>query len=126
MDETGRIGLTAETGAQLEELLDELNPEKGVEGFKLIKKDLYRLAVSLGLKKRELPPPLASNSSSFLRINELDPDGRLYVAVENSELLPKDISVYGFVERLAEAGVREFYAYYQTTGQLPFDQYFDE
>jgi hypothetical protein len=126
MDEPTRIGLTAEAGSQLEELLDELNPDKGVEGVKLIKFDLYRLAVALGLKKSELPPPFTGNSTSSLRVNELDPDGVLYLAAEHSELLPDDTSVYGFVERLAEAGVRDFYTSYQTTGQLPFDQYFDE
>ncbi len=126
MDEPTRIGLTAEAGAQLEDLLDELNPNKGIEGIKLIKFDLYRLAVALGLKKSEVAPPLAGNSTSSLRVSELDPDGVLYLAAEQSEVLPADAPVYGFIERLAEAGVREFYAFYQTTGQLPFDQYFDE
>lgn len=127
MDEPNRIGLTAATGAQLEELLEELNPDPSQsEGVKLIKFDLYRLAVALGLRKAEQPPKLTENSTSSLRVTELDPDGVLYLAAEESPLLPAEDSVYEFIERLAESGIREFCSTYQKTGQLPFDQYFDE
>ena len=126
MDEQSRIGLTAATGAQLDELLEALNPDQGTEGVKLIKKDLYRLAVALGLKKTDPPPQLKEKSNSFLRVSEVDGDGVLYLAVEHSDLLSEGGSVYELVERLAESGIREFYSSYQTTGQLPLDQYFDE
>ena len=126
MDEPSRIGLTAATGAQLEELLEDLNPDQGTEGVKLIKFDLYRLAVALGLNKNDPPPQLVEKSTSSLRVAELDPDGVLYLAAEHSELLPTGSSVYEFVERLAESGIHEFYSSYQTTGQLPLDKYFDE
>jgi len=126
MDEPSRIGLTAATGAQLEDLLEELNPSQGAEGVKLIKFDLYRLAVALGLNKNDPPPQLMEKSTSSLRVAELDPDGVLYLTAEHSELLPTGSSIYEFVERLAEAGIQEFYSSYQTTGQLPLDRYFDE
>ena len=126
MDEPSRVGLTASTDARLEELLENLNPEQGVEGVKLIKFDLYRLAVVLGLKESEPPPKLNGKSTSSFRVSELDPDGVLFLAAESSELLPSDSSVYEFIERLAEYEVNEFYSAYQQTGQLPLDQYFDE
>ncbi len=130
MDEPTRIGLTAATGAQLDELLEDLNgedlPESGVGGVKLIKFDLYRLAVALGLKASDPPPPLPEKSTSSLRVTELDPEGVLFLAAENSELRPADSSVYEFIERLAEAGVAEFCSAFDRTGALPLDQYFDE
>tara|TARA_B100000446_G_C10552524_1_gene341218 strand:+ start:4763 stop:5143 length:381 start_codon:yes stop_codon:yes gene_type:complete len=126
MDEPSRIGLTATTGAQLDELLEDLNPEPGTEGVKLIKFDLYRLAIALGLKSSEPPPLLSEKSTSSLRVAELDPDGVLFLAAESSGLLPGGSSVYEFIERLAEAGIADFYRAFQKTGQLPIDQYFDE
>ncbi len=126
MDEPSRIGLTASTDSQLNELLKGLNPEKGMGDVQLIKFDLYRLAVALGLKKAESPPQLMEKSTPSLRVAELDPDGVLFLAAENSKLLPSDSSVYEFIERLAECGVKEFYHAYHQTGQLPLDQYFDE
>lgn len=126
MNEPSRIGLTATTGAQLDELLIDLNPEQGVEGVKLIKFDLYRLAVALGLNKPKPPPILKEKSISNLRVSELDPEEVLYLAVENSRLLPADTSIYQFIERLAEFGIGEFYRIYQQTGHLPLEQYFEE
>ena len=126
MDEPSRIGLTATTGAQLDELLEDINPDPGTEGVKLIKFDLYRLAVALGIKNHELPPSLNDTGISNLRVTELDPDGVLATAVESSGLLPKDVLVYNFIERLAEHGIRKFYLAYQKTGQLPLEEYFAE
>lgn len=126
MDEPSRIGLTAATSAQLDELLEELNPEQGEDGVKLIKFDLYRLAVAFGLKNTEPPPQLLEKSTYSLRVTELDPDRVLFLAAEHSELLPSDITVYEFIERLAERGIHEFYQVFQQTGQFPLDQYFKE
>jgi hypothetical protein len=126
MDEPSRIGLTAATGAQLDELLEDLNADLRGDGVKLIKFDLYRLAVALGLQNVDIPPQLIEKSTSSLRVTELDPDGVLFLAVESSELLPNGSSVYGFIERLAERGISEFCRTFQQTGQLPLDQYFEE
>jgi hypothetical protein len=126
MNEPSRIGLTPSTDGQLDELLADLNPDPGMEGVKLIKFDLYRLAVSIGLKKEEVPPLLVEKSTSSLRISELDPDGVLCLAAESSGLLPADTSVYEFIERLAEHGIAEMCSAYQQTGQLPLEQYFGE
>jgi len=126
MNEPSRIGLTATTNAQLDALLEDLNPGPGTDGVKLIKFDLYRLAVALGMKRHESPPPLKNNSSPSLRVVELDPDGVLATAIENSGLLPPGISIYEFIERLAEHGIREFYQTYQKTGELPWEEYFEE
>lgn len=126
MDEPSRIGLTASAGAKLDELLEDLNPEKGVEGIKLIKFDLYRLAVALELKSFKPPQNLKEKSTSSFRVAELDPDEVLYISVQNSSLLPIDTPIYEFVERLAEQGINEFYRVYQETGALPLEQYFEE
>ena len=66
MYEPKRIGLTAATSAQLDELLEHLNSEQGGEGTKLVGFDLYRLAVALGLNKAEPPPPLPEKSTASL------------------------------------------------------------
>ncbi|KEQ17847.1 hypothetical protein [Endozoicomonas numazuensis] len=126
MNEPSRIGLTSATGAQLDELLEDLNPDSGDEGVKLIKFDLYRLAVALRLKANTPPPPLPEKSVTNLRVKELDPDGLLFLAAENSNLLPAGTPIYEFIEQLAEAGISDFYRDFQQTGQLPFNQYFGE
>lgn len=126
MEEPSRIGLTATTGAQLEELLADLNPIAGFEGVKLIKFDLYRLAIALELKAGEPPAPLNEKSVTSLRVVELDPNGVLATAVESSAKIPEGVSVYEFIERLAESGIRRFYQAYQQTGQLPLEEYFEE
>ena len=126
MTEPGRIGLTPKADSQLDELLEELNPQSGEEGVKLIKFDIYRLAVALGVSRTDLPAPLNDKSTSSLRVNELDPDGVLSLAVESSGLIGSDESVYEFIERLAERGISELYEKYQQTGQLPLEEYFGE
>lgn len=126
MEEPSRIGLTATTGAQLEELLDDLNPSAGVEGVKLIKFDLYRLAIVLELKTGSLPTPLNEKSVTNLRVVELDPNGVLATAVEVSCPIPEGVTIYEFIERLAESGIKKIYQAYQKTGQLPVEEYFEE
>jgi hypothetical protein len=97
-----------------------------MDGIKLIKFDMYRLVVAIGLKHAELPPALNEKSTSSLRVSELDPDGVLSLAVESSELQPADTSVYEFIERLAERGINELCSAHQKTGQLPLEEYFGE
>ena len=126
MTEPSRIGLTPKADSQLDELLEELNPQSGEEGVKLIKFDIYRLAVALGVSRTDLPASLNDKSTSSLRVNELDPDGVLSLAVESSGLIGSDESVYEFIERLAERGISELYEKYQQTGQLPLEEYFGE
>ena len=126
MTEPTRVGLTPATDSKLDELLDELNPHGGEEGVKLIKFDLYRLAVALGVSRSDAPPILDDKSSSSLRKNELDPDGVLSLAVESSGLIGPDDSRYEFIERLAERGISELYEKFQQTGQLPLDEYFGD
>lgn len=124
MDEPGRIGLTAETAAQLDELLADLNPQEGEEGIKLIKFDLYRLAVALGIKKRQKPPFLTEKSNTSFRVAELDDGGILYAAVECAGIVDSGTPIYEYIERLAEQGIREFYDENLKTGQLPFEKIF--
>lgn len=126
MTEPSRIGLTPKSDTQLDELLEELNPQPGEEGVKLIKFDIYRLAVALGVSRADLPGPLDDKSTSSLRVNELDPDGVLRLAVESSGLIGADESVYEFIERLAERGISELYEKYQQTGQLPLEEFFGD
>lgn len=124
MDEPGRIGLSQEANSYLDDLLMELNPDDGAEGVKLIKFDLYRLAVALGIKNKIDPPVLDEKSSSSFRIQELDPDGILYTVVESTGIVKENDSVYLFIERLAEDGIRKFYDMYNQTGQLPLEEIF--
>lgn len=126
MEEPNRIGLTATTMAQLEELLEELNPMDGEEGTKLIKFDLYRLVVSLGIKNQVVASPLSEKSQNSLRVSEFDDEGVFYSALENSELVPEGIAIYEYIERLAEQGVKELYNTFRTTGQIPFEEYFSD
>lgn len=124
MEEPSRIGLTAETAAKLDELLEYLNPEQGEDGIRLIKFDLYRLAVAIGIKNAVEPPQLNDKSVSSFRVSELDPEAVLYTAIDNSVFKPKHSPIYDLIERLAEQGIKEFYASYQQTGQLPLEEYF--
>lgn len=124
MEEPSRIGLTAVTGGRLDELLDELNPTAGDDGVKLIKFDIYRLAVALGMSNSEPPPALSEKSVSNLRVQELDPNGVLALAIENSNLVPAGTSTYEYIERLAERGINEICDAYEQTGQLPIENYF--
>ncbi|MUK28685.1 hypothetical protein GNP44_01050 [Aliivibrio fischeri] len=126
MNEPGRIGLTDEASAQLDELLADLNPSKGEEGISLIKFDLYRLAVAVGIRKGTKPPALIDKRNSSFRVAELDEGGILYAVVESASLVDEGESIYEYIERLAEQGIREFYAESIKTGLLPFDEIFVE
>ena len=77
MDEPQRIGLTTQANAYLDEMLDSLNSE--VTGHSLIKFDLYRLAVALGVKKGIRPEPLSEKTDTAFRVAELDPDKALFL-----------------------------------------------
>lgn len=124
MVEPGRIGLTAEAAAQLDDILADLNPQDGDAGVKLIKFDLYRLAVALGIKKGLNPPALNDKSNTSFRVNELDDGGILYAAVECAGIVDSGMPIYEYIERLAEQGIREFYDANLKTGQLPFEEIF--
>lgn len=124
MSEPDRIGLTAETSAKLDELLVELNPKKDEKGISLIKFDLYRLAVAVGIKKGIEPPLLNDKSVPSFRVAELDKDGVIHAVLINSELNFNEDSVYGYIERLAENEIKIFYEENRRTGQIPFNEIF--
>jgi hypothetical protein len=124
MTEPERIGLTAKTAVKLDELLIELNPKEGEKGISLIKFDLYRLAVAIGIKKGIEPPPLDDRSVPSFRVSELDKDGVLYTVLINSEMNFKGESVYGYIERIAENQIKFFYEENQRTGQIPYSEIF--
>ncbi len=124
MAEPDRIGLTAETAAKLDELLDEINLSRGEKGVALIKFDLYRLAVAVGIKKGVTPPYLEGKSIASFRVSELDKDGVLYTVLQNSGVVSQHDSIYSYLERLAENEIRAFYSANQQTGQLPFEDIF--
>lgn len=128
MNEPDRIGLTPLTAQQLDELLMELNPVEGStnETIKLIKFDVYRLAVALGLKENKNPKPLNDKSNSVFRVFELDRDKTLFTVVECLGVCPSDIPIYSYIEQLAEQGIKEFYQQFQSTGELPYTEYFSD
>jgi hypothetical protein len=126
MSEPNRIGLTPLTARQLDELLIELNPSEDTknESFKLIKFDIYRLAVSLGIKEKITPKLLEDKSNAVFRVSELDPDKTLFTVVECLGICPKEVPIYGYIEQLAEQGIKEFYQQFQLRGELPYAEYF--
>jgi len=125
MNEPSRIGLTPLAAQQLDELLIELNPDLDSknETVKLIKFDIYRLAVALGIKENKSPPALNDKSNSVFRVSELDPDKTLFTVVECLDSCPNDTSIYGYIEQLAEQGIKEFYDHLQQRGELPLTDY---
>ena len=124
MEELQRIGLTKQAHSYLEEILDSLNSEVAGEQ-PLIKFDLYRLAVALGVKKGKKPEPPPENTDSSFRVAELDPDKALYFAVKAANLQEPGESIYRAVESLGEKGVREFYEiYHLNMGKLYWDKLF--
>ncbi len=112
IDEPKRIGLTENTNNQLEELLGHLNDQAPNEQG-LIKFDIYRLAVALGIKKGEKPMALLEKTENALRVSEIDPDKALYYAVRESGLHLPNQSIYHAVECLADNGIRLIYNHYQ-------------
>jgi hypothetical protein len=126
MEEPNRIGLTQQTNGYLEELLENLNLFDGEDSGKLYKLDLYRLALSIGLKKGRIPDPLDETSVGRLRVIELDPNGVIKAAVENSMNIPDGVPTYNFLERLAEKEISDMYDYDQKYGELPLEGYFGE
>lgn len=125
MNEPNRIGLTPLAAQQLDELLNELNPEVNSknETYKLIKFDIYRLAVALGIKEKKSPSALNDKSNAVFRVNELDPDKTLFTVVECLGTCPSDTTIYGYIEQLAEQGIREFYEHLHQRGELPLTEY---
>jgi hypothetical protein len=128
MNEPDRIGLTPLAAQQLDELLMELNPNQDSknETFKLIKFDIYRLAVALGIKENKMPKPLEDKSNSVFRVNELDRDKTLYTVVECLGVCPDELPIYSYIEQLAELGIKEFYQQFQLRGELPYAEYFSD
>ncbi len=121
MEEPKRIGLTKEANGYLEEMLESLNSDNSAQT--LIKFDLYRLAVALGVKRGEKPTMINGTTDNALRVSEIDEDNALYVAVKAANLQDPGESVYRVVERLAEQGVRNFYDEHQKhVGKLPWDK----
>ena len=124
MEEPQRIGLTKQAHSYLDEMLDSLNSEVADEQ-PLIKFDLYRLAVALGVKKGIKPEPPPETPDSSFRVNELDPEKALYFAVKAANLQESGESIYRTVEFLGEQGVREFYKiYHLNMGKLNWDKLF--
>jgi hypothetical protein len=125
MNEPSRIGLTPLAAQQLDELLIELNPDLDSknETVKLIKFDIYRLAVAIGIKENKAPPALNDKSNSVFRVSELDPDKTLFTVVECLDSCPNDTSIYGYIEQLAEQGIKEFHQHLQLRGELPLTEY---
>jgi len=128
MNQPDRIGLTPLAAQQLDELLIELNPNQDSknETFKLIKFDIYRLAVALGIKNNKKPEPLQDKSNSVFRVNELDRDKTLYTVVECLGICPDGLPIYSYIEQLAELGIKEFYQQFQLRGELPYAEYFSD
>ena len=121
MAEPSRIGLTKQANAYLDEMLEFLKSQPG--GQDLIKFDLYRLAVALGVKNGLAPEPLSDKSDSTFRVTELDPDKALYYAVDAANLQKSSEAIYHIIERLADQGIRQFYDAYQgNMGRLPWDK----
>ena len=121
MAEPSRIGLTKQANAYLDEMLEFLKSQPG--GQDLIKFDLYRLAVTLGVKNGLAPEPLSDKSDSTFRVTELDPDKALYYAVDAANLQKSGEAIYHIIERLADQGLRQFYDAYQgNMGRLPWDK----
>lgn len=121
MTEPTRIGLTKQAHGYLDEMLDSLNSE--ASGLTLIKFDLYRLAVALGVKNNIKPEFLSEQPDDAFRVAEVDPDKALYYAVDASNLQKSDEAIYHIVERLADQGIRRFYdAYQENMGRLPWDK----
>ena len=126
MEEPQRIGLTKQAHDCLDEILASMNSETDRQD--LIKFDLYRLAVALGVKKGIRPEPFSEKSEKpddAFRVAELDPDKALFFAVDAANLQDSDESIYHIVERLGEQGIRHFYdAYRENMGKLPWDKLF--
>lgn len=121
MDEPNRVGLTDEADNYLDEMLETLKSESG--GQSLIKFDLYRLAVALGIKTGKKPKPILSNTNRAFRVTEVDPAKALFYAAQAAKLEDQGEPVYSVIERLAEQGIRDFYACYkENMGKLPWDR----
>lgn len=121
MNEPQRIGLTKQSHNYLDEMLEALNSE--TRGQTLIKFDLYRLAVALGVKKGIRPEPMSEQPDDSFRVAELDPDKALFYAVDAANLHEPGETIYHIIERLADQGIRSFYdAYKENMGRLPWDK----
>ncbi|MDB3856252.1 hypothetical protein N9284_02035 [Halieaceae bacterium] len=123
IDEPSRIGLSKEANAYLDEMLESLNSEVKESKGDLIKFDLYRLAVAIGVKKGEKLTAITEKMDSSFRVGELDVDQALYIAVKAAKLNDPDEPIYHAVERLADHGIRSFYSAYQKNmGKLPWGE----
>jgi hypothetical protein len=125
MNEPNRIGLSPLTAQQLDEILTELNPDMDSkkETIKLIKFDIYRFAVALGIKQNKTPQALKDKSNAAFRVSELDPDRTLFTVVDCMGVCPNETAVYSYIEQLAELGIKEFYGHLQQRGELPLTDY---
>ena len=121
IEEPARIGLSQDANSYLDEMLDSINSAVDDSSRDLIKFDLYRLAVAIGVKRCEKSASISSKTDSAFRVIELDPDKALFIAVKSAKLNNIDEPIYRAVERLADYWIREFYSAYQKNmGKLPW------
>ena len=121
-NEPERIGLTEKTNRQLEEILDFLNSRAPNEQA-LIKFDIYRLAVALGIKKGEKSKPTLEKADKAFRVIELDREKALFYAVRELNLHLPEQAIYHAVECLADDGIQLIYDHYiQNMENIIWDQ----
>ena len=92
----------------------------------MFKLDLYRLAIAISIKRGVTAPPLTETSNSSYRITDVDENAVFFTVLNNSELVPEGVSVYEYMERLAEHGVKEFYKSSLKPGGFSLSDFLDK
>lgn len=125
--DSGRIGFTDEADALVEELLYSINEsEDSSENTRLIKKDIYRLAVCAALQDFSSIKDEKLQTSKNYRLNEIDSDGSILTALELIIDGYDRSNINNDFERLANHGVTLLSEIFEKNNFLNLSQLFDD
>jgi len=125
--DSGRIGFTDKADELVEELLYSINEsEDSSENTRLIKKDIYRLAVCAALQDFTSIKEEKLQTSKNYRLNEIDSDGSILTALELIIDGYDRSNINNDFERLANHGVTLLSEIFEKNNFLNLSQLFDD
>ncbi len=118
-----RFGYSLEAGKKLRELLTWLNESTGDASSPLEQFDILRFVIAIAIQDSISPEPIVGKKEQPHRYFGFDPDGIIYDVLETYKHRPKEVSVYDYVEWLADDGINKMYDDYIQQNSISFDKY---
>jgi len=115
---SGRIGLTEAGDEIITSLLEVINDTQDIDSIRVIKKDLYRLAVCVALKDIAEIPRVKLDTNKNFRLNEIDSDGTIQASIEAVQNGDDKSDIASKFEVLANHGLSILQSLYEESSSL--------